>query len=593
MLWGSFYTGYHEAQNQTKQQRLKVALAFERFKRNNPEATFEDFNDFLNQVAGPNRYLRSGYSDSALRALAADNAKRKQIRLTNEQNAQQLQELKIVGEYDAAYDKRYQAVLDGATDADTPDTLRRKLHKSLGTLNEVPHISSRMTGTDFSSDLQKKRAQRKREQHEDIKYYIELYGDQDWTSAQAKVQMKEQGVDETTIAAVTAGLDKKHADEEAERLRKVDAFMMDKSNAFAYERALIDGDRAALKAIIAQAEKFYNIKLPPDHVETIVEKHIQGGRTLAEKETKTFHTAERERQQKFIDQTRETQSKSLGNIYKNAETAGQETDMRDASNAQNLNWIVWADEATLIATVKKVRESNNSLTDAEIVKQAATLLADRQLPGSAPGARPSSVDQWSQYVPQTPIDVAAEAESAEQILAPIPAEMEAWEQLAQTELSPEKVSATVAAIGEQGRKIEAALQELEGIKKLDNRYKYNDQYDVDSTIAALRKARTQVAQAYNHFKKLNTENETSTREAQMTALNTIQARAQEQGITTNPGLFGSSVTLQQFLLEESKRSGLDPRMVFDHFGLEYSGFLPDIMEMKTPPTGTTHPLNRP
>lgn len=96
MYGGYFAKGFQERGDQLKSQRMKVAQAFEEFKRNNPYATYEDFRAFSEQVAGGSPYLKGGFpADEVLKNLAQQNAKQKAIAETERQRKAQMQDLEF------------------------------------------------------------------------------------------------------------------------------------------------------------------------------------------------------------------------------------------------------------------------------------------------------------------------------------------------------------------------------------------------------------------------------------------------------------------------------------------------------------------
>ena len=61
MAFGGYaYEGYRDRTDELETKRLDVAKAYEDFKKNNPYATAAELQSAINQIAGPNPYLRAG-----------------------------------------------------------------------------------------------------------------------------------------------------------------------------------------------------------------------------------------------------------------------------------------------------------------------------------------------------------------------------------------------------------------------------------------------------------------------------------------------------------------------------------------------------
>ena len=90
MDWSGFGAGWYESQDKMERNRREMAQAFEQFKRNNPYATVEDYQAYIDQMSGGSNYMRGGApSKTVLESLAADNLKQKQVR-DSEQTLNQL-----------------------------------------------------------------------------------------------------------------------------------------------------------------------------------------------------------------------------------------------------------------------------------------------------------------------------------------------------------------------------------------------------------------------------------------------------------------------------------------------------------------------
>jgi hypothetical protein len=79
-VFAGFGTAYNEQRDRNYRKRVEVAKAFEEFKRNNPYATVQDYQQYIDGMSGGSNYLRGGMpSGQVLENLAADNAKRKEL----------------------------------------------------------------------------------------------------------------------------------------------------------------------------------------------------------------------------------------------------------------------------------------------------------------------------------------------------------------------------------------------------------------------------------------------------------------------------------------------------------------------------------
>src|SRR5210317_2204490 len=61
MAFGGYFSdGMIQRNDELQSKRLEIAKAFENFKRQNPYATAQELNSYIDQIAGPNPYLRQG-----------------------------------------------------------------------------------------------------------------------------------------------------------------------------------------------------------------------------------------------------------------------------------------------------------------------------------------------------------------------------------------------------------------------------------------------------------------------------------------------------------------------------------------------------
>jgi hypothetical protein len=79
-LGGGFAQGMMDERERLSGERLRVARAFDDFKRNNPYATLQEFQSFADQVSGGDSYLRGRFpTDEVMQRLADDNQRRRAL----------------------------------------------------------------------------------------------------------------------------------------------------------------------------------------------------------------------------------------------------------------------------------------------------------------------------------------------------------------------------------------------------------------------------------------------------------------------------------------------------------------------------------
>lgn len=79
MFFTGFADGFRERGRELRRQRSELAQAFQEFRASNPYATLTEFQSFIDQMAGPDAYLRGGApSDQILERIAGENQERRQ-----------------------------------------------------------------------------------------------------------------------------------------------------------------------------------------------------------------------------------------------------------------------------------------------------------------------------------------------------------------------------------------------------------------------------------------------------------------------------------------------------------------------------------
>jgi hypothetical protein len=103
-----FSQGFTQRTDENRRSRQEFAKAFEEFKRNNPYASLEEFQSFIDQSTGGNNYLSAGApSKAVLEQLANENAKRKLADVTRQQVADLSSRVRTQGELAALVDKSF------------------------------------------------------------------------------------------------------------------------------------------------------------------------------------------------------------------------------------------------------------------------------------------------------------------------------------------------------------------------------------------------------------------------------------------------------------------------------------------------------
>lgn len=107
MFGASFGQGMQEQGETMERSRRDLANAFETFKRNNPYATYNDYQSFIDMYAGNNNYLRGGMPGSdVIQALAQQGAERKQRDLMAEQLKEARSRAELQGSLEALVDRQ-------------------------------------------------------------------------------------------------------------------------------------------------------------------------------------------------------------------------------------------------------------------------------------------------------------------------------------------------------------------------------------------------------------------------------------------------------------------------------------------------------
>ena len=141
----SFGKGMLEEGEAMDRSRRDLAAAFDQFKRNNPYATYQDYQSFMDMYAGNNNYLRGGLpGNEVIQALAQQGAERKQRDLMAENLKEARSRAELMGSLEALVDRN----LMGMT-GDDYDKAYNDFTQQFGGPNAFPGMNVR---TMFSPD---------------------------------------------------------------------------------------------------------------------------------------------------------------------------------------------------------------------------------------------------------------------------------------------------------------------------------------------------------------------------------------------------------------------------------------------------------
>ena len=101
MFTGYAYDAFRDARGEVRRRRSELAQAFEQYKKNNPYATYEDYQNFIDsQLDFGENYLRGGVaSDNLLRRLANENAERQERDEQMTRMDEAMQKLKLADQF--------------------------------------------------------------------------------------------------------------------------------------------------------------------------------------------------------------------------------------------------------------------------------------------------------------------------------------------------------------------------------------------------------------------------------------------------------------------------------------------------------------
>lgn len=194
-FFGGFSNGWIDRNDQLIGQRQKVAEMFNQFKTNNPTATFEQYQSFLDQVA-PDRLFRGpSYSDDVLRQLAAEGARKQSIISENDRLGVIQKQIETQDKYRTFVDNTVNQALAATGENDTPDDVRMRVKKALES-SGVPTdgaIGSIADSYDYSGRLKQHRLDKLKNEQADITAAQSLYEGSDLSPDAIEAELRNKG----------------------------------------------------------------------------------------------------------------------------------------------------------------------------------------------------------------------------------------------------------------------------------------------------------------------------------------------------------------------------------------------------------------
>ena len=130
MDFSQWYSGWEEREKYNTRQRRDFAKAFETFKKDNPYATFKDYQDYIDQMAGGSNYIRGGApSQDVLRNMASENARNLAAKRAKEAHDAKLREFDRL--------KLYQGMAQPFLMGGKPGEIDKRKEEFYGSIGEV------------------------------------------------------------------------------------------------------------------------------------------------------------------------------------------------------------------------------------------------------------------------------------------------------------------------------------------------------------------------------------------------------------------------------------------------------------------------
>ena len=149
MVWGAFFEGFNKREDEWRRDRVNTAKAYAEFRRQNPYASYAEYQTFIDGITGGDNYLRGGIpGNEVLQAITAEGQKMKQqeimgrqMDLLNKQAQTEGHISALVGRNSLQYDddkKLEEALIGqlGGPEAGAGDIIKRMYPGGFGAIRE-------------------------------------------------------------------------------------------------------------------------------------------------------------------------------------------------------------------------------------------------------------------------------------------------------------------------------------------------------------------------------------------------------------------------------------------------------------------------
>lgn len=202
-FFGGFSNGWIDRNDQIIGQRQKVAEMFNQFRTNNPTATFEQYQAFLDQAA-PDRLLRgNAYTDQVLQQYAAEGARKQAVQAENDRLGVIQKQIETQDKYRTFVENTVNQTLAQSGENDTPDDLRIRVKKALAS-SGVPTdgaIGSIADSYDYTGRLKQHRLDKLKNEQADIQAAQSLFEGSDLPPEAIEAELKNKGFSPAVAAS--------------------------------------------------------------------------------------------------------------------------------------------------------------------------------------------------------------------------------------------------------------------------------------------------------------------------------------------------------------------------------------------------------
>ncbi|CAB5220297.1 hypothetical protein UFOVP235_31 [uncultured Caudovirales phage] len=219
-IFSGFGTGFLQAENELLGQRQKTAEMFMRYQQQNPTASFQQYQDFLNQVS-PDRFLRGpGYSDEVLRQMSDEGARK----LANQKEKDRLgviqEQLKTQETYSSFVDNTLKRALDQSGENDSPDDVRMRTKKILESsgVQVDNNISQAIDNIDYTGRLREHRLNKLKKEQEDVSAAVNIYSGSELPPEAIEAELTGRGFSAGVAGAARKRIENERNDKRASLL---------------------------------------------------------------------------------------------------------------------------------------------------------------------------------------------------------------------------------------------------------------------------------------------------------------------------------------------------------------------------------------